>query len=109
MSIPVIIMVVKLGTNMIVYLIVTSLTLIFIDKTCHVTCSAISTRYWLRRVWRYQWGLIRSRKSKDRQEYSQKKTDKGTNNDLQNITQNTWIEQHEAHLKPGMNSGAPEG
>ena len=50
MSIPVIIMVVTLGTNMIVYLIVTSLTLIFIDKTCHVTCSAISTRYWLRRV-----------------------------------------------------------
>ena len=54
-------------------------------------------------------GLIRSRKSQDRQQYNQIKKDKRTNNDLQNITQNTWIEQHEAHLKPGMNSGGPEG
>jgi 2'-5' RNA ligase len=36
-----------------------------------------------------RWGLIRSRKSKDRQQYSQMKKDKRTNNDLQNITQKT--------------------
>jgi hypothetical protein len=54
-------------------------------------------------------GFNQSRKSKDRQQYNQKKKDKRTNNDLQNITQKTWIEQHEAHLKPRMNSGAPQG
>ena len=34
-------------------------------------------------------GVIRSRKSKDRQHNGQKKKDKRTNNDLQNITQKT--------------------
>jgi hypothetical protein len=32
-----------------------------------------------------------------------------TNSDLQNITQKTKIEQHVPHLKPEVNSGAPEG
>jgi hypothetical protein len=36
--------------------------------------------------------------------------DKGTNNDLQNITQKTKkTEQHEPHLNLGVNSGTPEG
>ena len=34
-------------------------------------------------------GIIRSRKSKDRQHNGQKKEDKRTNNDLQNTTQKT--------------------
>ena len=34
-------------------------------------------------------GIIRIRKSKNRQHNSQKERDKRTNNDLQNITQNT--------------------
>ena len=34
-------------------------------------------------------GIIRSRKSKDRQYNGQKKKDKRTNNDLQNTTQKT--------------------
>ena len=38
------------------------------------------------------------------------KKDKGTNNDLQNITQKTEkTEQHEPHLNLGVNSGTPEG
>ena len=40
---------------------------------------------------------------------NEKKTNKGTNNDLQNTTQKLKIVQHEAHKKPCMNSGAPEG
>jgi hypothetical protein len=40
----------------------------------------------VRRVWRYQREVIRIHKSKkDRQHNDQKKKDKGTNNDLQNI------------------------
>ena len=51
-------------------------------------------------------GVIRIRKSKkDRQHNAQKKKDKMTNNDLQNIDTKPEIEQHE----PGVNSGAPEG
>ena len=34
-------------------------------------------------------GIIRIRKSKNRQHNTQKERDKRTNNDLQNITQNT--------------------
>jgi hypothetical protein len=42
-----------------------------------------------RKVWRYQRGVIRIRKSKDRQQFQyndQYNWDKGTNNDLQNTT-----------------------
>ena len=53
--------------------------------------------------------VIRIRKSKDRQHNDQKKNDKRTNNDLQNIHIKLKIKQHEPHLKPGVNSGAPEG
>jgi len=44
-------------------------------------------------------GVMRSRKlKKDRQHnMTQKKTDKRTNNDLQNITQKLKIEKHEPH------------
>jgi len=38
-----------------------------------------------------------------------RKKDKSTKNDLQNIHIKLMIEQHEPHLKPGVNSGAPEG
>ena len=54
-------------------------------------------------------GVIRIRKSKkDRQHNGQGENDKRTNNDFQNITHKTkdratWT------LKPGVNSGAPEG
>jgi hypothetical protein len=50
-------------------------------------------------------------KLKDGQYDDQKKKDKRTNNDLQSIAQKTiykdWPTQ--PHLKPGVNSGAPEG
>ena len=47
-------------------------------------------------------GVIRIRKSKiDRQHNGQKKKDKRTNNDLQNIYIEVKIELHEPHLKPG--------
>jgi hypothetical protein len=52
--------------------------------------------------------VIRIRKSKDRQHNDQKKNDKRTNNDLQNIHIKLKIKQHEPHLKPGVNSGAPD-
>ena len=55
-------------------------------------------------------GVIRIRISKkDRQHNGQKKKDKRTNNDLQNIHIKLKIEQHEPHNKLGVNSGAPEG
>jgi len=37
------------------------------------------------------------------------KRNKRTKNDLQNIHINLKTEQREPHLKPGVNSGAPEG
>jgi hypothetical protein len=40
-------------------------------------------------------GVIRIRKSKDRQNNGQRKKDKRTNNDLQNIHIKLKIEQHE--------------
>jgi len=50
-------------------------------------------------------GVIRNRKSKmERQNNGQEKKDKGTNNDLQNITQKT-----RTSLKPCVNSSSPEG
>jgi len=55
-------------------------------------------------------GVIRIRKSKKYKQYnSQKKKDKRINNDLQNITRKTknWVTR--TPLKPGVNSGAPEG
>ena len=55
-------------------------------------------------------GVIRIRNSKkNRQRNSQKKKDKGTNNDLQNIHIKRKMELHEPTKKPGVNSGAPEG
>ena len=49
---------------------------------------------------------IRSRKLKDRQYNGQKKKD---NNYLQSTTHKTKEQEHEAHLKPEVSSGAPEG
>ena len=45
---------------------------------------------------------------KDREHNGQKKKDKRTKNDLQNIHVKLKIEKHEPHLKPLVNSGAPE-
>jgi hypothetical protein len=57
-----------------------------------------------RRFWRYQ-VVIRIRNSKtDRQNNGQKKKDKRTNNDLQNIHIKLKIELHEPHQKPAVNS-----
>ena len=53
------------------------------------------------------WGVIRSRKSKDRQNNCQKTKGKGTSNALQIITQKT--KDQATALNPGVNSGAPEG
>jgi len=54
-------------------------------------------------------GVIRICKSKDRQHNGQIKIDNRTHNKLQNITHKTkgWVTEH--HLKPRVNSGAPEG
>ena len=55
-------------------------------------------------------GVIRIRKSKkNKQHKCQKKKDKRTNNDLQNIHIKRKIEKHEPHKKLGVNSGAPKG
>jgi len=55
-------------------------------------------------------GVIRIRKSKqDRQHNGQKKKDKRTNNDLQNITHNTKDRVTQALLSIEATSGAPEG
>jgi len=52
-------------------------------------------------------GVIRIHKlKKNRQHNGQKIKDNRTNNDLQNITHKTKIEQHEPHSKPGVNLGA---
>ena len=48
--------------------------------------------------------ITRNHKSKDRQCNSQRKKDKGTNNDLQNITQKT-----KERAKAGANACAPGG
>jgi len=48
--------------------------------------------------------VTRNHKSKDRQYNGQKKKDKRTNNDLQNITQ-----KNKGRVKPGAKSCAPEG
>jgi hypothetical protein len=40
---------------------------------------------------------------------SKGKKDKRTKNDLQTIHTKLKIEEQEPHIKPGMNSGAPEG
>ena len=53
-------------------------------------------------------GVIRNRKSKDRQYKGQKKKDKRTNSDLQNTTHKTKIRATRILLKPGVNSGDPE-
>ena len=45
---------------------------------------------------------------KDREHNGQKKKDKRTNNDLQNIHVKLKIEKHEPHLKPLVDSGSPE-
>ena len=49
-------------------------------------------------------GVIRIRKSKDRQHNGQKKRDKRTNNDLRNTTHKI-----KDRVTLGVNSGAPEG
>ena len=55
-------------------------------------------------------GVIRIRKSKkSRQHNGQKKKDKRTNNDLQNITQKNKERVTRTPLKQGMDSGDPEG
>ena len=51
---------------------------------------------------RYQ-RVVRSRKSEERQHNNgQKKKDKRTNNDLQNTTQKTKIEQQKPALNPAL-------
>jgi len=63
-------------------------------------------------------GVIKIRKSKNRQHNGQKKKDKRTNNDLQNTTQKTKDRATRTPLKTeveggglgvGVNSGAPKG
>ena len=49
-----------------------------------------------------------SRKSMERQHNGQKKKDKRTNNDLQNITQKTKDRVTRTLLKTGVNSGASD-
>ena len=46
---------------------------------------------------------------KDRQHNDQKKKDKRTNNDLQNITQKSKDRAPQTPVKTEVNSGAPEG
>ena len=53
-------------------------------------------------------GVIRIRKSKDRQYNGQKKKNKRTNNDIQNIAHKTKDRVTRTQLKTGVNSGAPE-
>jgi hypothetical protein len=52
-------------------------------------------------------GVIRIRKSKDRQHNDPKKKDKLTNNDLQNTTHKTKDRHTRTALKTGVNPGAP--
>ena len=55
-------------------------------------------------------GVIRSHTSKkDRQHNGQKKKDKRTNNDLQNIHDKAKDRVTRTLLQTGMNSGVPEG
>jgi hypothetical protein len=49
--------------------------------------------------------VIRTRKSKDRQYKGQEKKNKGSNNDLQNITQEIKDWATQTPLKPGVNIG----
>jgi len=49
------------------------------------------------------------KKKKGRQYDGQKKKNKRTNNNLQNITQKTKDRATQTSLKTGVNSGAPEG
>jgi hypothetical protein len=49
---------------------------------------------------------MKSSESKERQHNGQKKKDKRTNYDLQNITQKLKIEQYDLHQKRWVNSGA---
>ena len=54
-------------------------------------------------------GVIRIRKSKDRQHNGQKKkSTMDKQRTARHYTDNQKIEQHEPHLKPGVNSSAPE-
>ena len=52
-------------------------------------------------------GVIRIRKSKKERQQNGQKRDKGTNNDLQNITHKTKVRV--TPTKIGVNSCAPEG
>ena len=54
-------------------------------------------------------GVIRIRQSKDRKHNGQKKKDKRTNNDLQNIAHKTNDRVTRTPLKIGVNSDATEG
>jgi hypothetical protein len=62
----------------------------------------------VQRVWTYQREVIRIRKSKDKQHNGQKKKNKRTNNDLQNITQISKDRITRTPLKHGVNKGGPE-
>ena len=80
-------------------------------------------QYLTRRVWRYQKGVIRIRKSKDRQHNGQKKNDKRTNKGNTKITElrttmykqrrtkqthKTTVREKRTQLNTGVNSGAIE-
>jgi hypothetical protein len=78
---------------------------IVIDRLNAITCWSSFTVG--RRGWTDQ-EVIRIRKSKkDRQQNGQKKKDKKTNNDLQNITHKTKDRVTRTLLITGVNSGAP--
>jgi hypothetical protein len=53
------------------------------------TCTCVYQTFSLKEEFEDTKGVIRSRKSKDRQYNDQKKKDKRTNNDLQNTTRKT--------------------
>jgi hypothetical protein len=52
-------------------------------------------------------GVIRSRNWKDRQLNGQKKEQKDKQRCTKTLQRKLKIEQHELHLKPGVNLGAP--
>ena len=63
----------------------------------------------VRRVWRYHKRYSESVKRRTDNKMAKRKKDKRTNNDLHNIHIKLKIELQEPHLKPGVNSGTPEG
>jgi hypothetical protein len=76
--------------------------------TCHRVCNKSNTTGYLQRKFEDTKGVIRSRKSKDKQNNGQRKRTKWTSNDLQNITQKTKDRSTRTPLKTGDELGCPE-